>query len=162
MAVTEVYSQLHLQNVLSIGKIPAISLLMFLKCDHIWSSVSKNNIKRFRNTMGKRRMTEKIWNSKKNLLTFLAATPKLFHVHLFLPWLTIHAREIHHAHPLFSCTPSQFVHLLELGLFTTFHHLSFHLPVNHSFLFVCSRWRFPSPHLCWRVVVYFILGRFQN
>jgi len=26
--------------------------------------------------------------------TFLAETPKLFHVHLFLPWPTIHAREM--------------------------------------------------------------------
>ena len=47
--------------------------------------------------------------------------------------------------PLFSCTPSQFAHLLELEIFAIFHLLPFRLPVNHSFLFVCSRWRFPPP-----------------
>ena len=30
-----------------------------------------------------------------------------------------------------------------------FYHLPFRLPVNHSFLFVCSKWRFPPPpYLC--------------
>ena len=46
------------------------------------------------NTMEKQGMTEKIWNSVKNFPPFLAETPKLFRVHLFIPWPTIHAREM--------------------------------------------------------------------
>ena len=61
---------------------------------------------------------------------------------LALPASYIYKRALHRAQPLFSCTASQFVHILELGIFTTFHHLPFRLPVNPSFLFVCSRWRF--------------------
>ena len=44
--------------------------------------------------MAKQEMTEKIWNSTKNFPTSLVATPKLFRVHLFLPWPPIHAREM--------------------------------------------------------------------
>ena len=46
---------------------------------------------------------------------------------------------------IFRCTPSQFVHLLELGIFAIFHHFPFRLPVNHYSLFICSRWRFHPP-----------------
>ena len=50
----------------------------------------------------------------------------------------IYKRALHRAQPLFSCTPSQFVHLLELP---------FRLPVNHSifFLFVVGGALPPPP-----------------
>ena len=64
---------------------------------------------------------------------------------LALPASYIYKRALHRAQLLFSCTPSQFVHILELGIFATFHLLPFRLLVNPSFLFVCSRWRFPPP-----------------
>ena len=37
----------------------------------------------------------------------------------------IYKRALHRANPLFSCTPSQFVHLLELAIFAIFGTLNF-------------------------------------
>ena len=39
---------------------------------------------------------------------------------LALPASYIYKRALHRAQPLFSCTPSQFVHILENGIFATF------------------------------------------
>ena len=39
---------------------------------------------------------------------------------LALPASYLYKRALHRAQPLFSCTPLQFVHLLELGIFRTF------------------------------------------